>query len=69
MQVGDIMHTDVKAAKPEDTFADVAKIMRLNGISSVVVLDGARLKGIVTERDIVNLVAAGGDPHEVKDSY
>jgi len=66
MQVGDIMHTDVKAARPEDTFADVAKIMRLNGISSVVVLDGTRLKGIVTERDIVNLVAAGGDPHEVK---
>jgi CBS domain-containing protein len=29
----------------------------------VVVLDGKKLAGIVTERDIVNLVAAGGDPH------
>lgn len=65
MQVGDIMHTDVKTASPEDTFADVAKIMQRNGISSVVVLDGAKLRGIVTERDIVNLVAAGGDPHSV----
>jgi CBS domain-containing protein len=27
------------------------------------VLDGKKLTGIVTERDIVNLVAAGGDPH------
>ena len=26
-------------------------------------LDGKKLAGIVTERDIVNLVAAGGDPH------
>ena len=65
MQVGDIMHTDVKTARPDDTFADVAKLMRLHGISSVVVLDGTKLQGIVTERDIVNLVAAGGDPHDV----
>ena len=40
MQVADIMHTDVKSADAEDTFADVAKLMRTNGISSVVVLDG-----------------------------
>lgn len=65
MQVGDIMHTDVKTASPNDTFADVAKVMQRHGISSVVVLDGAKLRGIVTERDIVNLVAAGGDPHTV----
>ncbi|GIU98375.1 MAG: hypothetical protein KatS3mg013_2178 [Actinomycetota bacterium] len=67
MQVGDIMHTDVKTADAQETFADVAKVMRSNGISSVVVLDAdGHLAGIVTERDIVNLVAAGGDPHTVK---
>ena len=66
MQVADVMHTDVKSADAEDTFADVAKTMRTNGISSVVVLEGKKLAGIVTERDIVNLVAAGGDPHAVK---
>jgi CBS domain-containing protein len=63
MLVGDIMHKDVKTASTQDSFADVAKMMRTNGISSVVVLDGKKLSGIVTERDIVNLVAAGGDPH------
>jgi CBS domain-containing protein len=63
MLVGDIMHSDVKTASTEESFADVAKMMRSNGISSVVVLDGKKLAGIVTERDIVNLVAAGGDPH------
>jgi CBS domain-containing protein len=66
MLIGDIMHTDVKTADADDTFADVAKTMRSNGISSVVVLDGKKLTGIVTERDIVNLVAAGGDPHSVR---
>lgn len=64
MRVADIMRTQVKTADASDTFTDVAKTMRTNGISSVVVLDeNASLVGIVTERDIVNLVAAGGDPH------
>ncbi len=64
MRVADIMRTQVKTADASDTFTDVAKTMRTNGISSVVVLDeSGSLVGIVTERDIVNLVAAGGDPH------
>ena len=63
MLVGEIMHSDVKTASASDSFADVAKMMRSNGISSVVVLDGKTLQGIVTERDIVNLVAEGGDPN------
>ena len=67
MLVGDIMRGDVKKADASDTFADVAKVMRTNGISSVVVLDKeGSLAGILTERDIVNLVAAGGDPHSVQ---
>jgi CBS domain-containing protein len=63
MLVGEIMHSDVKTASSSDSFADVAKMMRLHGISSIVVLDGKKLEGIVTERDIVNLVAEGGDPN------
>ena len=63
MLVGDIMKTDVKTASQQDTFADVAKVMHRNGISSVVVMAGDRLAGIVTERDIVNLIASGGDPY------
>ncbi|HEX9716510.1 MAG TPA: CBS domain-containing protein, partial [Actinomycetota bacterium] len=37
-----------------------------NAISSVVVMDGDRLAGIVTERDLVNLVAEGLDPRTTK---
>ncbi len=66
MQVGDIMKTDVKTTSPQDTFAHVARLLHDNAISSVVVLDGDRLAGIVTERDLVNLVADGMDPRTTR---
>ena len=62
MQVRDIMSADVKTAAPTDTFAQVAALLHDHGISSVVVLDGEALAGIVTERDLVNLVSEGSDP-------
>ena len=62
MQVRDIMHPDVKTAAPTDTFAQVATLLHEHGISSVVVLDGEALAGIVAERDLVNLVSDGADP-------
>jgi CBS domain-containing protein len=66
MQVRDIMHTDVKTTEPTDTFDQVAHMLREHGISSVVVLQDGKLAGIVTERDLVNLVADGGDPRTTK---
>ena len=66
MQVRDIMHTDVKTTAPTDTFDHVATVLRENGISSVVVVEDGKLAGIVTERDLVNLVADGGDPRATK---
>jgi len=66
MQVRDIMHTDVKTTEPTDTFDNVATVLRENGISSVVVVEDGKLAGIVTERDLVNLVADGGDPRTTK---
>jgi CBS domain-containing protein len=62
MQVKDIMHADVKTAAATDTFTTAASVLQDNAISSVVVTDGQRPVGIVTERDIVNLVAEGLDP-------
>lgn len=66
MQVGAIMKTDVRTASPDDTFADVAKLLHDHRISSVIVLRKAKLAGIVTERDLVNVVADGADPKEVR---
>lgn len=66
MQVADIMKADVKSTTPDDTFVNVARLLHDNAISSVVVMDGDRLAGIVTERDLVNLVAEGLDPQTTK---
>ena len=62
MQAGDIMTTDVKTASPDDTFTTVAKILHDNRISSVVITEGGGIAGIITERDLVNVVAEGLDP-------
>jgi CBS domain-containing protein len=66
MQVGDIMTKDVKTAEAGDTFADVAKILHDNRISSVIVHGEKSPAGIVTERDLVNVVADGLDPKEIR---
>jgi CBS domain-containing protein len=62
MNVGDIMNRDVKTVGPEETFAQAAKVLRENGISSVVVRGEDGPAGIVTERDFVGLIADGLDP-------
>jgi CBS domain-containing protein len=66
MQVAEIMKTTVKTAAPEATFAEIAGLLHDNHISSVIVMEGERLAGIVTERDLVNAVAEGLDPRETK---
>ena len=66
MRVGEIMKRDVTTASPEDTFVEVARLLREHGISSIVVMDGHAISGIVTERDLVNLVAEGGEPGAAK---
>ncbi len=66
MRVGEIMRANVKTTSPEDTFSQVAKLLHDHRISSVVVMNGETLAGIVTERDLVNVVADGLDPKVVK---
>ena len=66
MQVADVMKANVVTARPSDTFADVARLLHDNHISSVVVLEGDALAGIVTERDLVNVVAEGLDPRTIE---
>lgn len=66
MQVGDIMTRDVKTVSADDTFAQAAKMLHEHGISSVLIKDNGGAAGIVTERDLVNVVAEGLDPMSVK---
>lgn len=52
---------------PEQTITEVAKKMADAGIGAVVVLEDEQLKGIFTERDLLNrVVSSGKDPGNVK---
>ncbi len=61
LRVGDIMTTKVIVIALGKTTLDVAKIMKKNGVGSVIVVEdktGKHAKGIITERDIVYKVLA-----------
>jgi len=65
--VKDAMTADVKTASPSQSLSDVARLMKQEGVGSVPVVDGARLIGVVTDRDIVvRGIADGSDPHAIK---
>jgi citrate synthase len=57
--VAEIMSSPVLTAGPEETVADAAARMAEARVGSVVVVDGERAVGILTERDLIRLAAAG----------
>jgi CBS domain-containing protein len=66
MNTGDIMQRQVVTIGGDQTFSDAARVLHEHRISSVLVSDEGRPAGIVTERDVVNLVAEGLDPSSVR---
>ena len=55
--VSEIMARDVLGVAPGTTLVDAARRMHERRVGAVVVLDGTRLVGILTERDILRAVA------------
>ena len=53
------MAKDVLGVAPETTLAEAARRMHERRVGAVVVLDGERLVGILTERDVLRAVATG----------
>jgi CBS domain-containing protein len=67
MEVADIMHRDVVTVRPEETFSGAARVMSEHSVSSLVVVHGDHgAAGIITDRDLVAVVAEGLDPGEVR---
>jgi CBS domain-containing protein len=68
MFVKEIMTTDVKTIRPEDSVRLLAETMMKNQIGSLVVVEGSgAVVGIATERDIIeDIILLGKDPEEVK---
>ncbi|GAA0590046.1 CBS domain-containing protein [Caenispirillum bisanense] len=51
---------DLTLVTPDMTVRDAARLMRENNIAAVMIVDGERLSGIMTERDIAARVVAQG---------
>lgn len=62
----DVMTKDLVYASPQDTVSHVAKLMKMEDIGPVLIVDNEeskRLVGIVTDRDLaLKVVAEGRDP-------
>jgi len=62
MQVRDIMTTKVQTAKPTDTVADVARLMAVERISGLPVVDEkGKIVGVVSEGDLMARAALGNE--------
>lgn len=63
MKVREIMTREPSTLAPASTIGEAATIMRQDDCGSVPIVEGGRLVGIITDRDIVVRVLAGGkDP-------
>ena len=63
--LGEVMSRDVITIEPFDTIGHAAEKMVAEGVSAIVVSDGGRLIGIVTEIDILRHICGTdtcGDP-------
>ncbi|WP_282090478.1 CBS domain-containing protein [Streptomyces tendae] len=61
--VRDVMTGDPATVEPLTSVTAVARIMRDRDLGAVLVTEGDRLRGLVTDRDlVVRSVAEGGDP-------
>jgi CBS domain-containing protein len=59
--VSEHMTRDLLTVAPDDALGEVVGRMAARNVGAVLVLDGGRLAGILTERDVLRVVAEGVD--------
>ena len=59
--IRDVMSTELTTVSPKTTIADAATLMSTRQVGSALVLDGDRLVGIFTERDVLRAVGSDFD--------
>jgi CBS domain-containing protein len=68
--VKEIMRHDILVtAKPDEKVIDAVEKMAKYKVGSVVIIDDGKVLGIITERDIINLVASKKDLNEKLELY
>ncbi len=66
IKVGDVMTKKFVSVAPGMTIVYCAKLMSKKGVGSLIVKDNQKLRGIVTEGDVMKAVAKGLDVKKVK---
>ena len=62
-RIRDVMTSNPAAAEPSTTVLDAAKVMAAEDVGPVPIVEGERLVGVVTDRDlVVRVLAEGRDP-------
>ena len=64
MAIRDLMTSNPATLEPSSTVADAAKVMASEDVGPVPIVEGERLVGMVTDRDlVVRVIAEGRDPN------
>jgi CBS domain-containing protein len=66
MDVNTIYRDEVFSITGAETLEEAARRMQTNEVGSLVVMEGHRCVGIITERDLTRAVAEGEDTHRGK---
>jgi len=67
MSIRDVMTKDPRTVTTGSTVAEAARLMRDQDTGVVPIVEGERLIGVITDRDIaVSVVAGGKDPQSTK---
>ena len=62
--IRDVMTSNPTSCEPSTTVVDAAKVMAQEDVGPVPIVDGGRVVGIVTDRDlVVRVLAEGRDPN------
>jgi len=66
MKVRDVASSAVVVVGPEHSVGEAARMMERHHVGSAVVADAEQLAGILTERDVLKVVAQRADPEATK---
>jgi CBS domain-containing protein len=70
VRISDVMTQGVVTAETADSLGHVGELMRDRNVGSVVMCEGGRPVGVITDRDLAIAVAADGvDPGDAAGSY
>ncbi len=60
MRIQDVMTNDIVSISPQAEVSEAREKLRMNGIHHLIVLDGKRVKGVLSDRDLAD---RSGDLH------